>query len=254
MFKRLRVARAFGGGIILSLAACAELGPPGPRLAQGTFHTIVVDAGHGGQDNGAVSSRRMPNVLREKDLTLDTALRVRNELRHAGFRVVLTRLDDHFVELDDRVATANRQGAGAILVSIHYNASGDSRAQGAETYFWRADSHGLATRVERALAGRGGQRYGGVIRRRLRLTRNPDIPCILCECAYLSNPEDNRRAGNPAFRARMAAAIAAGIMEEYRLGDAGIPGVPELFAPLSKASDRYVSRTRKHGRRRHRSS
>jgi N-acetylmuramoyl-L-alanine amidase len=235
--------------MILGLAACSEVGTRGPRLAQGTFRTILIDPGHGGKDNGGTSGRRMPNALREKDLTLDTARRLQNRLRKAGFRVVMTRNDDRFIELDDRVAMANRQGAGSILVSIHYNATADPGANGAETYFWRADSHGLATRIERALAAGTGERYGGVIRRRLRLTRNPEIPCVLCECAYLTNPEDNRRAAHPAFRERVAIAIADGIKEQYRLGDAGIPSVPELHAPLSRASDRYAEAT---SRKRHR--
>ena len=231
------------GVMMLGLAACSEVGTRGPRLAQGTFRTVLVDAGHGGKDNGGMSSWRMPNALREKDLTLDTARRLQNRLQKAGFRVVMTRKDDRFIELDDRVAMANRRGAGTILVSIHYNATGNSSAHGVETYFWRADSHGLATRIERSVAAEAGQHYGGVIRRRLRLTRNPEIPCVLCECAYLTNPEDNRRAAKPAFREQVAVAIAHAIKEEYRLGDAGIPSVPELHAPLSRASDRYAEAT-----------
>jgi N-acetylmuramoyl-L-alanine amidase len=227
----------------LVLAACSEVGPRGSRLARGTFNTILIDPGHGGKDNGGTSSWRMPNPLREKDLTLDTARRLQNRMQKSGFRVVMTRNDDRFIELDDRVAMANRRGPGTILVSVHYNATGDSSAQGVETYFWRADSHGLATRIERSVAAETGQHYGGVIRRRLRLTRNPEIPCVLIECAYLTNPADNRRAADPAFRERVAAAIADGIKAEYRLGDAGIPSVPELHAPLSRASDRYAETT-----------
>lgn len=233
----------------MGLAACSELGTPGARLAQGTFHAVLIDPGHGGKDNGATIGWRMPNALREKDLTLDTARRLQKRLQNAGFRVVMTRDDDRFIELDDRVAMANRRGAGTILISIHYNATGNSSARGVETYFWRADSHGLATRIERSVTSETGQYYGGVIRRRLRLTRNPEIPCVLVECAYLTNRDDNRRAADPAFREHVAAAIADGIKEEYRLGDAGFPSVPELHAPLSRGSDRYAEAT---SRRRHR--
>src|SRR5947209_366195 len=181
----------------LLFSACTHVGTKVGNISKGGFTTVVLDAGHGGKDNGGTSRRGSNPFQLEKNLTLDTAKRVRDLLRRSGFRVAMMRDGDYFIELDDRVARANKEGSKAILVSIHYNATGNSSANGAETYFWRADSHGLATRVERAMAGRGGQRYGGVIRRRLRLTRNPDIPCILCECAYLSNPEDNRRAGNP---------------------------------------------------------
>ncbi|HEY0791698.1 MAG TPA: N-acetylmuramoyl-L-alanine amidase [Chthoniobacterales bacterium] len=250
VIKLFQRGRIFLGLSVLGLAACAQTGPAASRLSPGTFRTVVIDAGHGGKDNGGLSSRRMPYRLREKDLTLDTALRVRKNLRRAGFRTVLTRDNDTFVELDDRVAMADRQGTGAILVSIHYNATGNESANGPETYFWRADSHGLATRIERRMAAIGGLRPGGVIRRRLRLTRNPEIPAVLCECAYLTNAADNRHAADPAFRQKVANAIAEGVVEESRSGDEGIAAVPELYAPLSHASDRVVARS--HPRKHHR--
>jgi N-acetylmuramoyl-L-alanine amidase len=111
---------------------------------------------------------------------------------------------DYFVELDERVARANKEGSHAILVSIHYNATSNSSKNGAQTYFWRADSHGLATRIESHLASATGEHYGGVIRRRLRLTRNPNIRCVLCECAYLTNPRENVRVADPNNRQRIA--------------------------------------------------
>ncbi|MBV8376307.1 MAG: N-acetylmuramoyl-L-alanine amidase, partial [Verrucomicrobia bacterium] len=123
--------------------------------------------------------------LREKDLTLETAKRVRDELRRAGLRTVMTREDDHFVELDDQV----------------------------------------------------------------RLTRNPEIPCILCECAYVTNPAEAQKVSMESYRRRIASGIAQGILEEHKLGDAGIAPVPELSAPLSRGSDKYQTHTtrRSHG-------
>ena len=91
--------------------------------------TIVIDAGHGGHDNGA--SR---NGLHEKDLTLDTALRLEKLLMKKGFSVVLTRRTDSFVELPGRVEIANRIRR-ALFVSIHFNAlPRDSRTSGVEVY------------------------------------------------------------------------------------------------------------------------
>ena len=86
----------------------------------------MIDPGHGGKDSGGISGRRAPFFLNEKDMTLDTAKRVRDLLRRGGLRTIMVRDDDHFVELDDRVAFANRQGPGSILVSIHYDAVGGS--------------------------------------------------------------------------------------------------------------------------------
>jgi N-acetylmuramoyl-L-alanine amidase len=223
--------------LVLFLGGCT--GTPSAPAGAGHFSTVVIDAGHGGKDSGGVSGSRAPIFLREKDLTLDTAKRVRDELRKAGLRTVMMREDDHFVELDDRVRFANRQGPGAILVSIHYDAVSNQGMHGAKTFYWRADSHGLATRIQRQLVAATDETDQGVIRRRLRLTRNPDIPCVLCECAYVTNPGEAQKAATESYRQRIADGIAQGILEEHKLGDAGIASVPELYAPLSKASDKH---------------
>src|ERR1700756_5018704 len=89
------------------LASCAH--GPKPSAGAGRFSTVVIDAGHGGKDNGGTSGRRGAMFLREKDMTLDTAKRVRAVLGRGGLRTIMVRDDDHFVELDDRVAFANRQ-------------------------------------------------------------------------------------------------------------------------------------------------
>ncbi|CAB4242821.1 N-acetylmuramoyl-L-alanine amidase (modular protein) [Methylacidimicrobium sp. AP8] len=214
------------------------------------FSTVLLDPGHGGTDNGGMSRPLPGGRLLEKDLALDTASRVARILRAEGFRVVMTRTDDRFVDLDERVKMANRLGRGAVAVSIHYNATGDRSIRGAETYFWHADSHGLATRIERRLAAVSGEsRRGAVIRRRLRLTRNPTIPAVLVECAYLTNAGQARLVAQPEVRERIARAIAEGIAEEARFGDEGIAAVPEIWAPLSRASDARSRTAAKHSHR-----
>jgi N-acetylmuramoyl-L-alanine amidase len=245
VFRGLRNSRALA--VFLALPAFTGLfvgcatGPGAARLgaAKGNFTTVLIDPGHGGKDNGGTSGRLAPSQ-KEKDLTLDTAKRVRDELRRAGLRALMTREDDHFVELDDRVAMGNKLGAGAILVSIHYNATGSSRPNGVQTFFWHANSHGLATRIQQAVVNSTGETNNGVTRRRLRLTRNPEIPCVLCECAYLTNPTENAKVAQDSARQLIANGIANGILQQYRLGDEGIPPVPEIWAPLSKASDKYT--------------
>jgi N-acetylmuramoyl-L-alanine amidase len=243
-----RICAALSLSALLLLGGCAHVGIKAVKAGKGGFNTVVVDAGHGGKDNGGTSRRGSVPFQLEKTLTLDTAKRVRDLLRRSGFRVVMMRDGDYFIELDDRVARANKEGANAILVSIHYNATSRGSADGAETYFWRADSHGLATRIENHLVNASGEYYGGVIRRRLRLTRNPDIRCVLCECAYLTNPAENVRVADPSVRQRIAEGIVAGVVEQAQLGDQGIPSVPEIWAPLSRAEDARISRGAKHRR------
>jgi len=63
---------------------------------------------------------------------------------------------------------------------------------------------------------------------------------VLCECAYLTNPTELRKVVNPSYRRRIADGIAKGIIAQNKWGDAGIPSVPEIWAPMSKASDRGV--------------
>lgn len=116
--------------------AAAEPEPDAvPSPPEGTV--IMIDPGHGGGEEGA----RGAGGLKEKDLVLDIALKLRGRLREAGFSPMLTRQDDRAVDLASRTAEANHSRAG-LLVSIHANASPRSMARGAETYFLSAGTAG----------------------------------------------------------------------------------------------------------------
>ena len=195
---------------------------------------MIIDAGHGGTDPGAVSRS---SGQREKDLALDTAKRLQRQLG-GKVRTVLMRNDDRFIELDERVNRASGKD-GTILVSLHYNSSG-SGIRGPETYYWRVDSHGLATRIQRNMVSVSPSESGnrGLVRRRLRLTRNPDIPCVLVEIGYLSHPAEAKLCADPAYREKMAAAIARAILEPQSRGDAGTGPLPNpIYAPPSRPTD-----------------
>ncbi len=197
------------------------------------FSTVIVDAGHGGKDSGENARR---TGLVEKTLALDMARRLKSELS-GSFRVVMTRDSDTFVDLDERVREANRYGNG-VLVSLHFNASG-SRIAGPETYYWRVDSYSLAKRVQRNLmAVTDFHNCRGMVRRRLRLTRNPSIPCILVECGYLTSPSEAKNISDASYRAKLARAIAAAIREQASQGDSGMGPLPApINAPLSRHGD-----------------
>ncbi len=111
-----------GGGARAEVSAA----PRQPDL----FDTVVIDAGHGGEDRGA----RGINGLLEKDLVLDVARRLARRLRARDLRVVLTRHDDRFVGLEERTSIANDARAD-LFVSIHANAARARRARGTETFF-----------------------------------------------------------------------------------------------------------------------
>jgi N-acetylmuramoyl-L-alanine amidase len=223
---------------VLMLASCQMTGLTGRGSVYGDrpgpsgFRTVILDAGHGGKDSGARARGMM-----EKTYALDIAKRVRSNLS-PGYRVVMTRTDDRFIELDDRVHLASRN-SDAILVSIHLN-HGRSYRAGPETYWWRTDSHSLARRLHQQMNAVCPHESGnaGMVRRRLRLTRNPTIPCVLLECGYLSNSRDARLLATSSYREQMAKAIARAIRDQSAYGDAGMGSLPRpIYAPPSKASD-----------------
>lgn len=229
--------------LALALASCgtssgfstgtSRLDALGHRPGPIGFSTVVIDAGHGGRDSGAVSRR---TGLVEKSLTLDMADRLRRELR-SDFRTVMLRDSDTSVDLDERVRQANRNGDG-ILVSLHFNCYG-SRSAGPETYFWRVDSYTLAKRVQLNLdASSPNHRNRGLVRRRLRLTRNPSLPCILVECGYISNASEAALLKQSTYRDKLARAIAAAIKSQKALGDGDLGPLPSpINAPLSSHHD-----------------
>lgn len=202
---------------------------PGPQ----GFTTVIIDAGHGGHDSGAIG-----HGLTEKAMAMDTALRLKKKLS-GQFKVVMLRNGDRFIDLDDRVRFANRYSS-AILVSLHYNSSRSSSTRGPETYYWRVDSHGLATRIQKNMEKVTGGRHSslGKKRRRLRLTRNPEIPCVLVEFGYLSNASDARLVKSSSYRDRLASAVASAIITQRNIGDSGTGPLPKpLNQPLSRPTD-----------------
>ena len=235
-FPRLRAL--FLAAVALCLGGCA--GPEFPNVTH--FSTVVVDAGHGGHDSGAstrsdrvvsvVSSKkgkhgrkikkRVTRViapsgprLLEKDLALDVSIRVQRKLRSAGLRVVMTRHDDTFISLDDRVSISNNQH-DSIFVAIHFNDSRRRGAHGQETYHNNRGTAELAGRIERAISACAGGENRGVRRANYRVLRLSRGPALLVECAYLSNPEEAARCADPAFREQIASAIVRAILEQRR--------------------------------------
>lgn len=174
--------------------------------------TVVVDAGHGGIDRGGAPGQRVP----EKPYTLDVAQRLAATLRANGFRVVLTRDGDYFVGLRQRCDIANAQ-SNAIFVSVHFNGAPRTAADGVETYYYSAQSAGLAAAVHRRLLAATGLEDRHVRRRGFFVIRRTTCPSILVEPGFLSNPQDAALvSGSAAYRQKIADAIARGIMDRYK--------------------------------------
>lgn len=207
------------------------------------FRTVVLDAGHGGHDNGAGS-----RFGYEKTFTLDVVRRLRKRLEAAGVKVVQTRNSDTFIDLEKRPRVANRT-SNSIFVSVHFNsADWKPAANGIETYCIsplgappsgqdtvmardRLPERGhalepvnftLANAVQHALTGRLNVEDRGVKRARFVVLKDAATPGILIEGGFLTNPAEAARIADPKWRESLAAAIAAGILEYKKLAEKGV--------------------------------
>ena len=171
---------------------------------------MVIDAGHGGHDNGGGPGQR----ILEKPLTLDIARRLSSALRARGFRTVMTRSGDYFVGLDRRCAISNSQ-SGSIFVSIHLNSGSREGASGIETYYYSRSSASLAASLHSAIVRAAGSGNRGVRRRGFYVLRHNARPAVLCECGFLTNRAEASRLLSASHRQRIASAIAAAIDAKY---------------------------------------
>ena len=218
-------------------------------------YTIVVDAGHGGHDSGAIGSKK----YYEKTLVLQIAKRVYRHLRKRGYNVKMTRTNDKFIKLKNRTRFANRNKAD-IFVSIHANAVGNRRrakkVHGVETYFLQTTrsaksqriaaiensvvldkndylsnnvileavlsgpkielSHKLAIDVQSKILKNLRHKYrgvkdGGVKPAPFWVLVGAQMPSILVEVGYITNPYERARLFSPAYQNRIAIGIAEGI-------------------------------------------
>jgi len=233
----LRQAGAAPGGIPLAV----QMGL--------SVRRIIIDAGHGGHDSGAIG----PAGTREKDVTLAIALKLADDLRAKGFEVLLTRDGDRFVSLEDRARFANDHKAD-LFVSIHANANPDHRQHGVETYFLNVtsdryairlaarenqssersvsdlqliladlatksnveESHQLAETVQRSIVGdfrekKQCERDLGVKHALFYVLLGVKMPAILVETAFVSNPTEEKRLGSASYQDEVARDVASGV-------------------------------------------
>ena len=191
---------------------------------------VVIDAGHGGKDPGTVSGGR-----REKDIVLALALELKERLlEEGGIRVALTREDDTFLVLQERPEIARRMNAD-LFISLHADSAGDyARASGASVYTLsvvvknqsdpvndilvelsqrrvQETSREFGRLIERE--GQGRHRFHSQTQRSaaLAVLRAPDVPAVLFEVGFLTNPEDAERLSSPEGQEEFAEFVAQAI-------------------------------------------
>jgi N-acetylmuramoyl-L-alanine amidase len=210
---------------------------------------VVIDAGHGGHDTGAIG----PTGVREKDVALSVTQKLKTKLEALGLEVVLTRDDDTFIALDERTRIANREH-GDLFISIHCNAAPSKSLRGVETYTLNTSSNRYSVRLaarENATTERGindlqyiladlatkantgeSQRLADRVQRSIIRGLSKDykgvrdlgtkealfvvllgakMPSILVETSFLSNPEDEQRLASAEYQQLLADQIAEAV-------------------------------------------
>lgn len=224
--------RRIGSELYISTTDIKKLVDPvlRPRYSTeaSTVRTVVIDPGHGGHDAGAVSP-----WAREKDCNLAVALKLRDKLVARGYKVVMTREDDRFLTLQQRVRIANRI-PDSVFVSIHHNSSG-RHATGIETFtlaphgttspFARtrrfeelagndqdSENIALATSIHSRAIKSTGADDRGIQRARFSVLCTICRPAILFEGGFVSNPEEGRRIVTEDYQNKLADSICDGIV------------------------------------------
>lgn len=171
-------------------------------------YVVVVDAGHGGHDPGAVSI----TGKYEKDFNLSMTRKVVQLLGNdSSIQVEFTRLSDHFVPLDDRVAFAEARKAD-LFVSIHGNSFAPDRS-GTETYYYNANSYSFANVMHAQVLNATGFKDGKIRKEKFRVISGTTMPAVLLEIGYLSNAKEEAELYTEAFQNRVAEAIVSGIRQ-----------------------------------------
>ncbi len=224
-----------GGLWVSRIDAQAALKPavhPPRNPTSSHVRRIVLDPGHGGKDPGFQDGSRQ-----EKRYALLLALDLAVELRRAGYEVFLTRGTDKYIERELRPELARVRKAD-LFISLHWNSVGTTRndVQGAQVYCltpagapssnasgneigttsWPGNRYDdrnfyLAYAIQRALKNTLGAEDRGVLRARFEVLRLAEVPAVLVEGGFMSNPVESRKIYDPAYRHQMARAIVAGV-------------------------------------------
>ena len=170
-------------------------------------NVIVIDAGHGGKDCGALRGN-----ITEKTIVLDVTKKLQNILKKKGYKVYMTRTDDTYVSLEDR--TIFTEGINpAVFVSVHVNACNTDTPKGIETHYYHDNSIELADCVHRNLIKRINTANRGLFKSRFYVINHTTVPAILVEIGFISNPSERQELITPQRQQATAEGIADGIIE-----------------------------------------
>lgn len=174
-----------------------------------TTPIIVLDAGHGGKDSGAVNSTL---GLREKDLNLQMILKLGAKLSQRGYNVQYTRTEDNFLELMEIPRIGNSYDPD-IFISIHQNSAKTSTPYGLETYYYKPsnDSQPLAKSIHTKLISQSGAFDRGVRTAPFVVIKHSCSPAVLIEVGFISNYAEAPKLATDSYQEILTNAIADGV-------------------------------------------
>lgn len=174
-------------------------------------YNIVLDPGHGGKDPGAIGI----NGVKEKDLTLATAKSVAEKLRNAGATVLLTRNEDKYISLEDRIRISHSYWTDAFI-SIHYNAFTLNTSNGISTHYYSDESdYILAQNIQAALDKHTGFKSRGVHHDPYYVLRENNNLSALVELGFVSNANDHSIILNENHPSNVGNAITEGLINYF---------------------------------------
>ncbi len=171
---------------------------------------IVIDAGHGGRDQGAEG---VAGTL-EKDLTLETAQLLAKKLTSDGAKVIMTRSKDQYIALNERTAAVTSGDADA-MISLHYDSADNARTGGHTTYYSHSYEKRLADTIHHHLKETVELKSRGIRFGNYFVTRESERPAVLLELGYLSNPSEEKTIQSHAFQDAATTAIYNGLVEYF---------------------------------------
>lgn len=190
--------------------------------------TVIIDAGHGGFDGGAVAK----DGTVEKDINLAISLKLNTVLEALGYKTVTVRTTDTAVndtdnnggsakasDIKNRVALMNKH-SDAIFVSIHMNKYGTTQPHGAQVFYARTENSDiLANCIQCSISLKVQPDNKRVIKpttNDIYLLKHATIPAVIVECGFLSNPNDLENLKNEEYQLKVATSIAFGIINYYK--------------------------------------
>jgi N-acetylmuramoyl-L-alanine amidase len=181
-----------------------------PPKSTASGKTVVIDAGHGGSDYGAIREG-----INEKDINLNIAKKVRDILSKQGYLVHMTRDTDVFVSLEDRVIFAEKFTPD-IFISIHVNSSVRPEINGIETHYYHQESLSLAQTVHAALASAIQTTNRGLFKSKFYVINHTTMPAILVEIGFISNDAERAQLTGEGRKQATAKAIAEGVNNYFK--------------------------------------